>query len=224
MIKAFCILALLLASPAGAMVRGGEGSAPAAIDCAFNRIYNFDFPRAFSTLDKLEHKDPSYPVTYSVRAAAMLFSELYRLRILEMEFFGSEEKVIGTRLGSTRPRGVTAFYPWPNPCAGRRRESKFSLPTGTAPCTSCGNRVCLRKVRWASCTARFWVRSSLITGPKQRPYSLHVVIAKTDTIFAHLDRFNPYQNLRHLILHGVVEVAPHFRLLALRRRSLCPSE
>jgi hypothetical protein len=57
-------------------VRGGEGSAPAAIDCAFNRIYNFDFPRAFSTLDKLEHKDPSYPVTYSVHAAAMLFSEI----------------------------------------------------------------------------------------------------------------------------------------------------
>jgi hypothetical protein len=98
MTKAFYILALLLAPFAGATVRGCEESAPAAIDCAFNRMYNFDFPGAFSTLDKLEHKDPSYPITYSVRAAAMLFSELYRLRILEMEFFSSDEKVIGTRL------------------------------------------------------------------------------------------------------------------------------
>jgi hypothetical protein len=59
---------------------------------------------------------------------------------------------------------------------------------------------------------------------KQRPYSLHVVIGKTGKVFADLDRFNPYQNIRHLIMHGVVEVAPHLLLLMLRRRSLCPSE
>ena len=59
---------------------------------------------------------------------------------------------------------------------------------------------------------------------KVRPYSLHVVIGKTGKVFADLDRFNPYQNIRHLIMHGVVEVAPHLLLLALRRRSLCPSE
>jgi hypothetical protein len=59
---------------------------------------------------------------------------------------------------------------------------------------------------------------------KQRPYSLHVVIGKTGKVFADLDRFNPYQNLRQLIMHGVLEVAPHLLLLALRRRSLCPSD
>src|SRR6476646_1432073 len=40
---------------------------------------------------------------------------------------------------------------------------------------------------------------------KQRPYSLHVVIGKTGRIFADLDRFNPYQNIQQLIMHGVVE-------------------
>jgi hypothetical protein len=59
---------------------------------------------------------------------------------------------------------------------------------------------------------------------KQRPYSLHVVIGKTGRIFADLDRFNPYQNISQLILHGLVEVAPHLLLLALGRRSLCPTE
>jgi hypothetical protein len=59
---------------------------------------------------------------------------------------------------------------------------------------------------------------------KQRPYSLHVVIGKTGTVFADLDRFNPYQSLRHLIMHGVVAMAPHLLLLALGRRSLCPSD
>src|ERR1051325_9867631 len=96
--KSLYILFLLLAPSAGATGPTCEDSTPAAIDCAFNRMYNFDFPGVFSTLDKLERKDPSYPVTYSVRAAGMLFSELYRLRILETEFFSSDEKVIGTKL------------------------------------------------------------------------------------------------------------------------------
>src|SRR5438105_15817460 len=59
---------------------------------------------------------------------------------------------------------------------------------------------------------------------KRRPYSLHVVIGKTGKVFADLDRFNPYQNIHQLIMHGVVEVVPHLLLLALGRRSLCPSE
>jgi hypothetical protein len=59
---------------------------------------------------------------------------------------------------------------------------------------------------------------------RQQPYSLHVVIGKTGKIFADLDRFNPYQNVRHLLMHGVVEVVPHLLLLAVGRRSLCPNE
>lgn len=59
---------------------------------------------------------------------------------------------------------------------------------------------------------------------KRRPYSLHVVIGKTGKVFADLDRFNPYQNVHQLIMHGVLEVVPHLLLLALGRRSLCPNE
>jgi hypothetical protein len=103
------MLALLLAPAAGATAHACEDSAPGAIDCAFNRMYNFDFPGVNSILDKLEQKDPSYPITYSVRAAGMLFSELYRLKILETEFFGSDEKVIRTKLKAD-PRVREALF------------------------------------------------------------------------------------------------------------------
>src|SRR5213078_1482857 len=59
--------------------------------------YNFDFSGVNAILDKLEHKDPAYPLTYSVRAASLLFSELHRLKILETEFF-SDDKVTTVKL------------------------------------------------------------------------------------------------------------------------------
>jgi len=59
---------------------------------------------------------------------------------------------------------------------------------------------------------------------KRRDYSLHVVIGKTGKVFTDLDRFNPYQNIHQLIMHGLVEVVPHLLMLALGRRSLCPNE
>ena len=40
-------------------------------------------------------------------------------------------------------------------------------------------------------------------------YSLHVVIGKRGRAFADLDRFNPYQSAASLVLHGVLELAPH---------------
>jgi hypothetical protein len=75
-----------------------EDNPAAAIDCAFNRIYNFDFSGVNGILDKLERKDPTYPITYSVRAASLLFSELHRMKILETEFFSSDNKVTSVKL------------------------------------------------------------------------------------------------------------------------------
>lgn len=40
-------------------------------------------------------------------------------------------------------------------------------------------------------------------------HSLHVVIGKKGTAFADLDRFNPYQSTASMLLHGVLELAPH---------------
>jgi hypothetical protein len=40
-------------------------------------------------------------------------------------------------------------------------------------------------------------------------YSLHVVLGRTGLVYADLDRFNPYQNATGLLLHGLLELAPH---------------
>lgn len=90
MVRLLFPLTLLLAAPATAE--------PTAIDRAFNRMYNFDFPGVHAILEEQERSDPGYAMTYSVRAAALLFSELHRMRILETEFFSSDEKVTGTKL------------------------------------------------------------------------------------------------------------------------------
>jgi len=97
-IRLLSLTAFLLASATAVSAQNCDDHPPDAIDCAFNRIYNFDFPGVYAILDKLERKDPAYPVTYSVRAAALLFSELHRMKILETEFFSSDSKVTGVKL------------------------------------------------------------------------------------------------------------------------------
>lgn len=69
-----------------------------AIERAFDRLYNFDFPGVWRTLDELERREPGYPLTYSVRAAARLFSELDRMKILETEFFSKDDNVTEIKL------------------------------------------------------------------------------------------------------------------------------
>lgn len=44
---------------------------------------------------------------------------------------------------------------------------------------------------------------------KESAHSLHVVIGRTGRVFADVDRFNPYQGVRHMVLHGALELIPH---------------
>ncbi len=67
------------------------------IDRAFDRMYRFDFSGAHVVLNQQERADPAYPLTYSVRAAAHLFSELDRLGILAADFFLDDDQVTATK-------------------------------------------------------------------------------------------------------------------------------
>jgi tetratricopeptide (TPR) repeat protein len=58
-----------------------------AINKAFTRLYNFDFAGAEAILDEYSVSRPADPLTGAVRAGSYLFSELYRLQILQTEFF-----------------------------------------------------------------------------------------------------------------------------------------
>ena len=61
---------------------------------AFVRLYNFDFPGAHRVLDRQIHLYPQDPLGPAVSAVAYLFSELHRLRILELDFFMSDDKFV----------------------------------------------------------------------------------------------------------------------------------
>jgi hypothetical protein len=69
----------------------------AALKRAFARLYNFDFPGAQEILDHQRQLDPQEPLIVATKAAAYLFSELDRLRILELEFFMDDDKVVDRR-------------------------------------------------------------------------------------------------------------------------------
>lgn len=80
------------------LVAGSSGRAqgvqpPTALDRAFNRIYNLDFPGAYAILDAEQRAHPDNPLVYSVHSAAYLFFELDRMKILEMDFFANDDKV-----------------------------------------------------------------------------------------------------------------------------------
>jgi len=85
-----CILALATAAAVG---QANTVASPTAIDRAFNRMYNFDFPGAHAILDERIRAHPNDPLAYSVRGAACLFSEYHRMKILEMEFFVDDDRV-----------------------------------------------------------------------------------------------------------------------------------
>lgn len=78
---------------------GVLGAEPAKVDAttpighAFIRLYNWDFDGAHAIADRQGKNDPADPMVPSVRAAAYMFSELHRLRILELDFFAGDSNV-----------------------------------------------------------------------------------------------------------------------------------
>lgn len=81
------VLALLLCSAARA------ASGPAAIDEAFQDLYNFRFQASHEVLNRYIAAHPAEPLPYAVRASAYLFFELDRLGILESELFIDDKRI-----------------------------------------------------------------------------------------------------------------------------------
>ena len=79
------------------------------IDQGFDRLYNFDFKRAQEILDRQRQLTPEDPLPLSVKAASYLFFELYRLKILELDFFTDDDKVVDRRALVPDPAVRRAF-------------------------------------------------------------------------------------------------------------------
>ena len=80
------------------------------IDQAFERLYNFDFKPAQELLARQVQLAPSDPLPLCVKAAGHLFSELYRLKILELDFFTDDDKVVDRRALVPDPAVRRAFF------------------------------------------------------------------------------------------------------------------
>jgi hypothetical protein len=63
------------------------------IDRAYSRLYNFDFAGAHGILNEYIATHSSDPLGFAARAAALLFSELDRLMILETDFFTDNRRI-----------------------------------------------------------------------------------------------------------------------------------
>lgn len=77
---------------------------------AFVRLYEFDFPGAHAILDEEIARNPASPVPYSVKAAALFFYELDRLKILQTEFFEDDDKVATRRKLTPDPKIREQFF------------------------------------------------------------------------------------------------------------------
>ncbi len=88
---------LFLAVFAGLGTEHARAEAGSAVGQAFVRMYNFDFPGAHTILDREISRRPELPLPYSVKAAVYFFSELDRLKILQIDFFENDERVVDRR-------------------------------------------------------------------------------------------------------------------------------
>ncbi len=87
-------VALLLLAASAAAAADTKTDGADAVHNAFLRLYNFDFPGTHAILDRRLAEAPTDSMAYAVRASAYLFSELYRLRILEAEFLSDDDRII----------------------------------------------------------------------------------------------------------------------------------
>jgi hypothetical protein len=94
LVRYICLLAIFLAAGVASAAQVDKVDNEAALKRAYNRLYNFDFNGAHEVLDRQRQLDPKEPMLLATKAAAYLFSELDRLRILELDFFTNDDKVI----------------------------------------------------------------------------------------------------------------------------------
>jgi hypothetical protein len=86
------VLLMCLAVPSGA-----RGSDPGSLDAGYRLMYSFDFTAAEREFDRWSVTHPDHPLGPASRAANLLVSELWRLGILDAQFFASDASFTRTR-------------------------------------------------------------------------------------------------------------------------------
>jgi hypothetical protein len=76
---------------AAALAMGSGLCAQTLLDLGYNQMYNLEFDDAHKTFERFEQQSPGDPLGPVSNAAAYLFAEFDRLRILQAEFFVQDE-------------------------------------------------------------------------------------------------------------------------------------
>jgi hypothetical protein len=103
----FSVLLTLAAAQAGGPAKVETTT---LVGQALVRLYNFDFFGAEAFLDRQIQDDPQSPLPYSLKGAVYLFSELDRLKILQMDFFEHDDKLIDRRKLIPDPKLRSEFF------------------------------------------------------------------------------------------------------------------
>jgi predicted Zn-dependent protease len=104
------LVALLLALGVCCLAEPAKVDVSGPVGQAFVRLYNFDFRGAHAILDGRISHDPQDPLPYAVKAAAHLYSELDRLKVLQMDFFEDNERVADRRRLTPDPAVRSEFF------------------------------------------------------------------------------------------------------------------
>jgi hypothetical protein len=109
-LRYICLFCVLIAPALAAAQQVQKADTEAALKRAYARLYNFDFNGAYDIIDHQRQLDPQQPLLPATKAAAYLFSELDRLRILELDFFTDDDKVVDRRKLIPDPSVRTKFF------------------------------------------------------------------------------------------------------------------
>jgi hypothetical protein len=197
--KAVVAALLWLALPAVSRAQPKEAEPDALIRQAFGRLYNFDFRGTHEILEKQIRLYPQDPLGPAVDAVAYLFTELYRLRILELDFFTSDEKFVDRRKLVPDPAARQAFQQQIDN-AERLAQARLAVNPDDrsavfSMCVTTGltvdYAVLIEKRRFGSYSLakrnQFWARKSLALNPPV--YDAYVTIGTAEYIVGSLPFF-----------------------------------
>jgi hypothetical protein len=102
------------------------------IDAAVEQMYNFDFPASQEILSQFIAAHPKDPLPYAFRAAADLFYEMDRLKILESEFLVDDERIIAKKKLQPDPAVRAQFYKALDDTASRAEAALAANPNDRA--------------------------------------------------------------------------------------------
>ena len=80
------------------------------LDQTFHLLYNYDFERCIAKADSYTRAYPEDPMGHSARAAAFLFREMHRLKLLGKEFMTSDDRIKSKERQTPRESARREFH------------------------------------------------------------------------------------------------------------------